>query len=155
MTWKIEFAALAITAAGVGGYLYNTSPFEEAPIRYHDSFTEADFDAFDRHFSHNGEICDIGLKASDVCLPEFKISQNIEIGQPFPNDVLRLSAGMRVLLALDTKEPDLKTIRVGQTLALIHRETLVVQDVIRLDAVTYADARKPELSGAGNIIAAN
>ena len=155
MTWKIELAALAITAAGVGGYLYKSDPFAEAPVTYHAEFTEADYNAFDRDFTLADEPCEIGLKSSHICLPEFDIDRDVRAGEPFPQDVPALSAGMRVLLALDTKEPELQTVRYGQTLVLIERATHEVRDVLRLDAPTYEDARKPKLRGAPVVVAAN
>ena len=123
MTWKIELAALAVTAAGVGGYLYKSDLFTEAPVEYHTEFTQADFDAFDRNFPVAGEMCEIGLKSAGLCLPEFDIGRDVLSGELFPQDIPALSAGMRVLLVLDTKEPDLQTVRVGQTLVLMERQS--------------------------------
>ena len=155
MTWKIEVAALAVTVAGVGGYLYKSDPFAEAPVKYHAAFTEADYDAFDRDFTLSGEDCEIGLESSKVCLPVFDLDRNITVGEPFPQDVPALSAGMRVLLVLDTKEPQLQTIRYGQTLVLLDRGSREVRDVMRLDAPSFADARKPKLRGGPVAVAAN
>ena len=155
MTWKIELAALAITAAGVGGYLYEGDLFAEVPVTYHEEFTEADFHAFDRDFLMAGESCEIGLKASGICLPEFDMDRNLVAGEKFPEDLPALSAGMRILLALDSKQTNLQTIRYGQTLVLMERSTKEVRDVMRLDAPTFADARTPELRGAPVSVAAN
>ena len=137
MTWKIELAALAITAAGVAGCLLNVDTFEEAPVTYHDRFTLADYQAFDRDFKIGDEPCEIGLQDSDVCLNAFELNPSVRIGDPIPENVLRLSAGMRVLLALDSKQAELQTIRLGQTLVLIDRETQIVADILRLHAPTY------------------
>ena len=155
MTWKIELAALAITAAGVGGYLYKADLFEETPVTYHAAFTEADYHAFDRDFDLAGETCEIGLEAQSICLPEFDIDRDVLPGEDFPHDVPALSAGMRILLVLDTKESELQTIRYGQTLVLMERSTRQVRDILRLDAPTFADARTPKLRGAPITVAAN
>ena len=155
MTWKIELAALAITAAGVGGCLLNVDMFAEAPVTYHDQFTVADYQAFDRDFEIAGDPCEIGLKDSDICLNAFESDHSLQIGEQIPENVLRLNAGMRILLALDSKNAELQTIRLGQTLALVDRETQIVADIMRLDAPTYADARTPKLYGASNSAAAN
>ena len=155
MTWKIELAALAITAAGVGSYIYTGDLFAEAPVTYHSAFTEADFEAFDRDFVLAGEACEIGLKSSSVCLPEFDLGRDVRPRDQFPQDVPAISAGMRVLLKLDPKEPELQTVRYGHTLVLLERGTNEVRDVLRLDAPTFADARKPKLRGAPIAAAAN
>lgn len=155
MTWKIELAALAVTAAMVGGYLHTADLFAEDAVTYHAAFTEADYEAFDRDFELSGDSCDIGLEASNVCLPHFRSKSVVRIGEPLPNDIPALSAGIRVLLALDSKSPELKTVRFGQTLVLIEPETEVVRDLLRLDAPSYASARNPELVGAPIVAAAN
>ena len=155
MTWKIELAALAITAASVGGYLYKTNPFETAPVEYHAAFTEADYHAFDRDFALAGDVCEVGLKESSVCLSDFDMKKLIVPGEAFPSDVPPLGAGMRVLLALDVKEAHLQTIQYGQTLILMDRGTRQVEDVLYLNAASYADARTPELNGGSVAMAAN
>ena len=155
MTWKIELAALAITAASVGGYLYKADLFSQPAVTYHQSFTQADFEAFDRDFQMREKSCAIGLKSANVCLPDYKASGDVRIGEPLPKDVPALGVNMRVLIALDTKDPDLKTVRFGQTLVLIEPRTEIVRDMLRLDAPSYASARNPELIGAPIAAAAN
>ena len=153
MTWKIEIAALVVTAASVGGYIYKADLFAEEAVTYHDEFTEADFSAFDRNFPMNGETCEVGLAQSKICLLSLEAANSVRVGAQLPKDVPALSAGMRILLALDSKQPELKTVRLGQTLVLIEPETEFVRDILRLDAPSYEAAR--DLRGATIGVAAN
>lgn len=155
MTWKMELAALAITAASIGGYLYKTDPFKEAAVTYHAKFTEADFNAFQRDFELSGDMCDVGLQAYNICLSDFEVKQHIVPGERFPENLPALGAGMRLLLAMDAKEQHLQTVQYGQTLVLIERSKKQVEDVLYLNAPTYADARTPKLRGSPVTMAAN
>ena len=155
MTWKIEIAALAITAASVGGYLYQADLFAEQPVTYHAEFTESDYHAFDRDFVMNDAFCEVGLKDDKVCLPNFTPKSEVRVGEALPSDVPSLSASMRMLLVMDSKEAALKTVRFGRTMVLIDAGSGIVQDVMRLDAPNFAASRTPELRGAPISVAAN
>ena len=155
MTWKIELTALAFTAACVGGFVYQADLLAEEPINYHAAFTEADYNAFDRDFAFGEETCGVGLEDFKICMRDFKSNSPVKVGAKLPSDLPALSVRMRTLLVLDSKQPNLKTVRFGNTLVLIEAETDIVRDILRLSAPTYEDARKPALIGSPVGVAAN
>jgi len=61
-------------------------------------------------------------------------------------DVPLVAAEFRVIVETDLKDQSLRTVRFGQSLALVDPETREIVDLIRLSATDYASARPDGLT---------
>jgi hypothetical protein len=102
---------------------------EAAPVR---AFTEADYAVFDRGFILDSQPCMVGLERQNICFSPSPLEARIHTGAVVPLDVPLVAAEFRVIVETDLKDPALRTVRFGQTLALVDPETRVVVDQMRL-----------------------
>ncbi|MEO0884214.1 MAG: hypothetical protein AAFY34_16025 [Pseudomonadota bacterium] len=144
MTLKIELAALGLTLAGAAGFLAVEQPLAEpAPLERHDTFAEADFDAFDRNFRHGREVCAVGIEKDRLCFQYSPLEGQLVEGQALAAHIPLLPAEFPILVATPAKSEHQQLVRFGRSLALIDPETRLVEDVIRLDQQSYSDAVAP------------
>lgn len=134
-TLKIEmaFAGAAVFALGV---FFSSRPpgaeaatLEQAPVR---AFTRADFAVFDRAFMLAGQPCEVGLEQQKICFTPSPLETRVQTGEAVPPDVPLIAAEFRVIVETDLKDPALRTVRFGQTLALVDPETRAIIDLMRL-----------------------
>ena len=134
-TLKIEMAFAGAALFALGAF-FGTRPsgaeagtVEAAPVR---AFTEADYAVFDRGFMLDNEPCTVGLERQNICFSSSPLEARIQTGAVVPLDVPLVAAEFRVIVETDLKDPALRTVRFGQTLALVDPETRVVVDLMRL-----------------------
>ncbi len=141
MSLKIELGVVVFTALAGLGVFHEAKPLEPlAPTERHSAFIAEDYAAFDRDFEVKGETCEVGLERRGMCFTSSPLQARIIEGQPVPLNVPLLAAEFPILVALPVKEETQKLLRYGTTLALIDTESRVVEDVLYLDANTFADA---------------
>ncbi|WP_300376552.1 hypothetical protein [Henriciella sp.] len=125
------FAGMTAAALG-GGALALTAQSTPDPVRLGHTFTAADKAVFSNEFETAEGVCEIGYAPRNVCFEASHLETNIVKGEPFPSNMYPLALEWRARLALTRKSDGLKTVRIGQTLALIDRETNMVVDTMRL-----------------------
>lgn len=143
---KTEFfiaAIMLLVLTGLGIFVTTRSPGAEAATSTLRQFTEADFAAFDRDFELEGRSCAAGLERDRICFLAAPMERRVTAGMTLPPEIPVLPAEFRVIVATELKADHLQTVRFGRTLALINPETRRVEDVLRLTAETYEEARAP------------
>jgi hypothetical protein len=134
-TLKIEMAIAGVALFALGAFVATRPTSAEAaaidppPVR---EFTEADYAAFDRSFEMDGAPCPVGFRRHHICFLPSPLEARIRPGMTVPADVPLVAAEFRVIVETDLKDADLRTVRFGQTLALVDPETRVVVDLLRL-----------------------
>jgi len=151
MVWKIGLAALStiavIITAMIGNFLHTDAHYQHARV---EGFTRADYSAFDRNFTLEHRICNIGLKASDLCFTPAKFGHKVRIGHPWPKRMPAAPAELPVLLVTDLKTKGYRTYRVGLTLYLIDSNRDVVLESLDLSKPEFKLAleREPTVASA-------
>ncbi|MDP1557174.1 MAG: hypothetical protein Q8L84_17080 [Hyphomonas sp.] len=134
-TLKMEMAFAGVALFALGAFMA-TRPTEAdaealniVAVR---AFTAADQAAFDRGFMLDGAPCAVGLEPQKICFAPSPLEAGIQPGAVLSPDVPLVAAEFRVIVATDLKDPALRTVRFGQTLALVDPETRVIVDLLRL-----------------------
>ncbi|WP_300395738.1 hypothetical protein [Henriciella sp.] len=96
------------------------------------NFTAADEAVFSHEFRTASGVCDVGLAERDICFDRSPLETRIVKGEPFPQHMYPLSLEWRAKLAMTRKATELKTVRIGRTIALVNRETGMVADTMYL-----------------------
>lgn len=150
MTLKIELAIAGTALFGFGAFvaMQGADAIEPAPVTPVSSFTKTDFDAFDRAFEWNEDVCVVGLKRHDLCLGQSPLESQLKRGEALPDFVPALSAEFRVIVETDLKDASLQTVRFGRTLLLVDPQTRIVHDILHLDAPDYETALQEDFSPA-------
>lgn len=130
-------------AAGVF-FAYASNPFDPVEHEVMNTFTSADFEAFDREFEAHGRKCDVGIAAYKICFGTSPLEKQLVVGQALPEHAPLVGAEFRIIVKTDLKAPDVKTARYGQTLVLVDPQTRIVRDKMQLTAIDYATARDTE-----------
>ncbi len=144
MTIKLELAAVALTVLGAAGFLAFAQPLKEpAPAERQSGFIEADYAAFDRGFRHGYETCAVGIEKNRLCFQPSPLETRLVVGEAIPEQVPLLPAEFPIIAATSVKTEGQKLVRFGRSLALVDRETRIVQDVIRLNEPSFAEAIRP------------
>lgn len=145
MTLSLDYILAGLAAASIGGAALTLSAQSQpdgkaAPT---DHFTRADYAAFDRGFDIEGEPCPVGLASHELCFEASPLESRLVEGEPFPDDMYPLALEWRAKLELQRKRDDVKTVRIGRTVALVDRDSHAIVDTMRLGAQTYAAATAP------------
>ena len=143
MSIRVELGFVALTAVLGLSVLHIKKPFEpSAPVERQSAFVADDHAAFDRDFMLDGEPCNVGLAKREMCFTPSPLQAQIVKGQKIPLNVPLLAAEFPILVELPVKQETQKLLRYGTTLALVHAESRVVQDVLYIDTHTFADATR-------------
>ena len=136
-TLKIEMAIAGAALFALGAFVATrptsaeASAIEPKPVR---AFTEADYAAFDRGFMLGENPCTVGLERYKMCFSPAPIEARLERGMQIPEEVPLVAAEFRIIVVTDLKAADLRTVRFGQTLALVDPQTRTVVDLLPLSA---------------------
>lgn len=145
-TLKLEMAVAGIALFALGAFVATRPTGAEAdagqPVAAR-AFSEGDFAVFDRGFLVDTSPCAVGLERHRLCFHPAPIETRLEPGMVIPDHVPLVAAEFRAIVMTDLKDETLRTLRFGQTLALVDPETRVVVDMLRLSAPHYRDARTP------------
>jgi hypothetical protein len=137
---SVDHILTGLAAAAVGGGALALSAHSSVSNTGADtSFTKSDEAVFDRGFQLADRACDVGYAAQKLCFEHSPLERRIVEGEPFPETVYPLALEWRANLALDRKVPELKTVRIGQTIALMDRDTRMVVDKLELAPVQQAE----------------
>lgn len=135
-TLKIEMAFAGAALFTLGAFFATrpsgaeAGPVDAAPVR---AFTQTDFAVFDRGFMLADQPCQVGLEKQNLCFAPSPLETRIQPGAVVEPDVPLVAAEFRVIVETDLKDPGLRTVRFGQTLALVDPETRVIVDLMRLN----------------------
>lgn len=134
MKTNIHHIFAGITFAAIGGgalaMAAHSNPTPEATLAK--QFTPADHTVFTEGFRTADGLCEVGYAQQDICFESSHLEDRIIEGERFPADMYPLSLEWRAELAMSRKQTTLKTIRIGQTVALLDRDTRIIVDTIRL-----------------------
>jgi hypothetical protein len=134
-TLKIEMAIAGAALFALGAFFATRPSDAEAgvtePVAVR-AFTEADYAAFDRGFMIDETPCAVGMERYQICFTPSPQEARIAPGMIVPPDVPLVAAEFRVIVETDLKDPALRTVRFGQTLALVDPETREIVDLMRL-----------------------
>lgn len=134
MSLNFHHLFACLTAATLGGgalaLAAHSTPTETADLSR--AFTPADKAVFSEGFLTASGTCDVGFAERDICFEGSHLERRVVKGEPFPQDMYPLALEWRVELAMSRKAEDLKTVRIGRTIALVERSTEIVVDTIHL-----------------------
>ncbi|HRK69239.1 MAG TPA: hypothetical protein PKY73_16930 [Hyphomonas sp.] len=149
-TFKFEMAMAGLALFALGAFIATRPNDAEAtaekPVGTR-AFSESDFNSFSRGFLLGETPCAVGLETQKICFMPAPIEKKLESGMVIPDDVPLVAAEFRVIVMTDLKDERLRTVRFGQTLALVDPETRTVVDLLRLSAPHYREARTPAAQG--------
>lgn len=134
--------ALAIATAG-GGALALSAHSDASNARETTQFTQADEAVFARNFKIGDSECDVGFAGRDHCFDASPLEGRVVEGEKFPDNMYPLALEWRAELAMTKKDSAFKTVRVGQTIALMERDSRKVVDVMRLGETSFAGDTTP------------
>ena len=133
MSLKLELASLAIITFGASGFMLVAEPLDApAPLERTAVFSDQDYQAFDHKFTLGNKSCEVGIKRHRLCFNASPLETVLVPGEPLPANVPVLSAEFPILVETPVKAEHQKLVRYGTTLALIHQETQIVEDVLYL-----------------------
>lgn len=136
LTFHHLFATLTASAL-VGGALALTAHTTSTPSQAADlseRFTAGDKAIFSEGFRIADGTCEVGFAERDICFEGSHLEDRVVKGEPFPQDMYPLALEWRIELAMSRKADDLKTVRIGRTIALVERGSEIVVDTIHLGA---------------------
>ena len=131
---------LAVAAIG-GGALALSAHSSVSTAAAETQFTAADEAVFDRNFQISDRSCDVGFADQQLCFERTPIEDRIQVGKAFPETMYPLALEWRAKLALDQKADNLKTVRIGQSVILMDRDTRMVVDKIDLSPQLHAETQ--------------
>lgn len=133
MSLKLELASLAVIMFGASGFMLVAEPLEASgPLERSAAFSDQDYQAFDHGFTLGNKSCEVGIKQHKLCFNASPLEAELVTGEPLPSHMPVLSAEFPILVATPVKAEHQKLVRYGTTLALIHQETQIVEDVLYL-----------------------
>lgn len=134
MNFNFHHLFAGLTAATVGaGALAMAIPSSEAEAAtLADHFTPQDQAVFTSGFRTSTGVCPVGFAEQDICFESSHLESKVVKGEPFPADMYPTSLEWRAQLAMTRKQADIKTVRIGHTVALVDRQSRLVVDVMRL-----------------------
>ncbi|MEQ9507225.1 MAG: hypothetical protein RLO80_13265 [Hyphomonas sp.] len=145
-TLKFEMAVAGIALFALGAFVATQPTDADAaavtPVGVR-SFTQADFDRFDRGFMLDERPCAVGLEQHKLCFEPSPLEVGMQPGMTLAADVPMLAAEFRIIVDSDLKETGLRTMRFGQTLVLLDPDTRKIVDMLRLTAPDPVAARAP------------
>jgi hypothetical protein len=134
-TLKFEMVVAGLAMFALGAFVATrpteaeAGPVDPVPVR---AFTEADYAVFDRGFMIGQMPCAVGFERYKICFGNSPIESRLEVGMTVPAEIPLVAAEFRVIVETALKDPALRTVRFGQTLALVNPETREVVDLVRL-----------------------
>lgn len=141
-TLKYELVIVGAALFALGAYVAMQSAVAAEPVPEPvAAFTARDFAAFDRNFVVDDQLCEVGLAEHRLCLTPSPVESRLKRGGVLDSDVPILAAEFRVIVETDLKVESLRTVRFGQTLALVEPETRTVRDIMRLNAADFGSSR--------------
>jgi len=132
-------SAAAVFAIG-GGALALSAHSSGTVTNVQSAFTASDQAVFDRNFDLADRTCEVGYAAQELCFERSPLESRIVKGEPYPETMYPLALEWRANLALDRKAPQLKTVRLGQTVLLMDRDSRIVVDKMDLSPQRSADS---------------
>lgn len=134
MTWKIELGIAGLAVGATAMWAANASPILEEPhAERYDSFTQADYQSFDRNFDFEGSTCDVGLRSNSLCFSHSPLENALTAGDTVPSILPDMPAEFPVIVKTNLKTDGLETWRFGRTLYLVRRGSREIVDVMNLD----------------------
>jgi hypothetical protein len=113
----------------------SADPILDEPVRDRPQhFTQADYQAFDRDFSLDGEPCMVGVKRKGVCFGASPFEASLASGSTIPLTSPDMPAEFPVILQTELKAAGLETWRFGRSLVLVKAGTRDIVDVMDLNA---------------------
>lgn len=141
MKYNIDYILTGLAVAAIGGGALALSAHSSVTnSAAATQFTASDTAAFDRNFQVADRDCEVGFAAQQLCFERTALEDRISIGEPFPETMYPLALEWRANLALERKAENLKTVRIGQSIILMERDTRMVVDKIDLSGQRHADA---------------
>ena len=141
MKFSVDHFLYGLAAAVVGGAALSLSAYSSpAPGQLEQRFSPEDYAAFDRNFELSGDVCTVGVRERGLCFSESHLEDRVVKGETFPANMYPLALEWRADLRMPRKPNHLKTVRIGQTVALMDRETRMIVDTMQLDALDFATA---------------
>lgn len=145
MSIKIEIGAVIATIICGLSIFHTVNPLEPAPAAERVSaFSANDYAAFDRDFVVRGTPCAVGLKQRQMCFTPSPLQARIVEGEMIPSNMPLLAAEFPILVALPVKQETQKLLRYGPVLALINKDSRLVEDVLYLDATSFDNASRDD-----------
>lgn len=133
MKLSIDHILSAAAVFAIGGGALALSGYSTATATdIKTTFTASDEAVFDRNFQISDRTCEVGYAAQELCFERSPLENRIVLDEPFPDNMYPLALEWRANLALDRKAPELKTVRLGQTVFLMDRDTRLVVDKMSL-----------------------
>lgn len=142
---KIEMAIAGVALVALGAFYASRPQMAEAVPVGVSRFSAADYAAFDRNFEMDGRLCEIGLRRDRLCFGASPVDALLVPGVVLPPHIPIMGAEFRVIVETDLKAENLRTIRFGQTLALVDPATRRIEDVLNLAAPSFDEARPPAI----------
>ena len=134
MGMKSELGALVAVLLGAGAFMVIAEPMKpQAPLERASSFSQLDFEAFDRNFPIDGKACDVGIAKHKLCFQDSPLQTQLAKGQTLESHIPVMAAEFPILVAVPPKAKNQKLLRYGTMLALLNEETNIIEDLIRLD----------------------
>lgn len=136
MAMKWEFGALGAVVLAASVFMLLAEPINGTPpLGRVDNFSKLDYDAFDRDFSADGEMCAVGLARQKLCFSESPLEKRIAMGEALEQNIPILVAEFPILVATPPKAAHQKLLRYGTTLVLINKDTQIVEDMLDLRGI--------------------
>lgn len=134
-TLKFEMVMAGLAMFALGAFVATRPTEADAattqPVAVR-AFTDADYAVFDRGFMVDQTPCAVGFERYKICFGTSPLEPRMEPGMTVPPEIPLVAAEFRVIVETTLKDPSLRTVRFGQTLALVDPETRVIVDMLRL-----------------------
>ncbi len=143
-TLKVELAIAGVAMFALGAFVATRPTDAEAASAQPPAvraFSERDFAVFDRGFLLEDMPCAVGFERHNICFTPSPLEAEMRPGMVVAPDVPLVAVEFRVIVETDLKDQSLRTVRFGQSLALVDPDTREIVDLIRLSAPDYASAR--------------
>ncbi len=146
-TLKFEMVVAGVALFALGAFVASQPTEADAagvakPVGVR-SFTQADFDRFDRGFMLDKQPCPVGIERHKLCFAPSPLEARLYPGMVLPPETPLVAAEFRIIVDTDLKKVGLRTLRFGQTLALVDPQTRTVVDILRLTAPSAEEAHMP------------
>ncbi len=139
--YNIDYILTGLAVAAIGGGALALSAHSSTTASsVATQFTANDTAVFDRNFEIADRNCDVGYAAQKLCFERTALEDRIEVGEMFPETMYPLALEWRANLALERKADNLKTVRIGQSIILMERDTRMVVDKMDLSGQRHANA---------------
>ncbi len=129
--WQIGIISIAATA--IIGVMVTANPADASqPIGASDKFSIADYEMFDRDFTVRNNICGVGLAKHKMCFTDSPLQSQLVKGEKLKQHIPVMAAEFQIMVAAPAKADHQKLLRYGTRLALLNKETLIIEDILDL-----------------------